>query len=310
MGIDKELTYLFSLGQIKGLGPVKIKHLLSRFKDPSEIFCRDIDALMSVKGVSKDLALQIKQRAEHLEEAEAFISKQLEIAERLEARLIPITDHDYPGLLKITSYAPEIIYALGDFKILNKLRADCIAIGGTRKSTEHGEHLAYEIAKEFAKLSWSVISGLARGIDASAHRGCIDGNGYTVAVVGSGVDVIYPRDTMNERNRIIEDGLIIAEYPFGTHPLAVNLKKRNKIIVGLSEGLIVVQTGIRGGVYNAVKAAKEQRKPVFAVEPSLDLGQFDGNLDLISSRKAIPISTTMTVPQIVRRMRNEHPTLL
>lgn len=301
---DKVLTYLFTLGQIRGLGPAKIKSLLSRFLDVSDVFYSDVDTLVSVKGISRDLAFQIRQSAEHLEEAEVFISKQLQIAEQLGARLIPITNADYPELLKRTSYCPEIIYALGNFSFLNKLRANCIAAGGTRKSTEYGEHLAYEFGKLFAEVNWSVISGLAKGIDAAAHRGCLDGNGYTVAVVGSGLDVVYPRDTINERNRIIECGLVLTEYPFGIHPLVVNLKKRNKIIVGLSEGLVVVQTGIKGGVYNAVKAAKEQRKPVFAVEPSVDQGHFDGNFDLISNRKAIPLTTSRSVPQIVRRIES------
>lgn len=307
---DKTLTYLFALGQIKGLGPVKIKSLLSRFSSLSDIFYCDIDTLISVRGISRDLALNIKEKATHLDEAETFVFKQLQIAELIRARLIPITHEDYPDLLKRTSYSPEIIYALGDFKILSKLRTDCIAIAGTRKSTEYGENLAYEFAKGFAKLSWSIISGLAKGIDAAAHRGCLDGNGHTVAVVGSGVDVIYPKETMNERNRILEQGLIISEHPFGTHPLAVNLKKRNKVVVGLSEGLIVVQTGIKGGVYNAVKAAREQRKPVFVVQPGSEQEQFDGNFDLINNWKAIPVSNAATVSQIVRRIKNEQTTLL
>lgn len=99
---------------------------------------------------------------------------------------------------------------MGNFNFLRKLRADCISVGGTRISTEDDTRLTYEFGKGFAEENWSVIS-VAKGIDAASHRGCLDGNGYTVAVVGSGLDVIYPRDRMNERKRIIECGLVIIQ---------------------------------------------------------------------------------------------------
>jgi len=310
MKSEEQLVYLNALGQIKGLGPVKVKSLLSHFPDLPKIFYLDVNALMNVRGISQELALKIKQKAEQLQESEVFISEQLDIAHRLGARLIPITDEDYPKLLKQTSHSPEIIFALGNFETLRKLRDNSVSIAGTRKSTEFGNKCSYKFGKEFAEVGWLVVSGLARGIDAAAHRGCLDANGYTVGVVGSGVDVVYPKETHHERNRILEHGLVVSEYPFGTRPLAVNLKKRNKIIVGLSEGLLVVQTGIKGGAYNAVQAAKEQKKLVFAVKPEADQSQFDGNSELIESRKAIPISPETKALKIIERIRIERTTLL
>jgi len=306
----KQLAYLYALSQIRGLGPVKVKTLLSRFPDLCEIFYLDVDTLMSIKGVSRELALQIKVQAEHLEEAEVFISMQLEIAKELGARLIPITSEDYPKLLKKASSSPEILYVLGDFSVLERLHKDCISIAGTRRSTEYGERCAYNLGKEFVSLGWTVVSGLARGIDAAAHRGCIDANGRTVAAVGSGVDVMYPKETISERNRILEHGLVVSEYPFRTRPLVVNLKRRNKIIVGLSEASIIVQTGIKGGAYNAVQAAKEQKKLVFAIRPDSDQKQFDGNLELIEHRKAIPVSSQIGAREIIEMIESEGTTLL
>jgi DNA processing protein len=311
MKSEEQLVYLNALGQIKGLGPVKVKSLLSRFPDLRKIFYLDANTLMSVRGISQELAWQIKHKAEHLQESEVFVSQQLEIAHKLGAKLIPITDEDYPKLLKQTSHSPESIYVLGNFETLKRLHTNSISIAGTRKSTEYGNKRAYQFGREFAEVDWLVVSGLARGIDAAAHSGCLDGSGYTIAVVGSGVDVIYPKETLLERNRILEHGLIVSEYTFGTRPLAVNLKKRNKIIVGLSEGLIIVQTGIKGGAYNAVQAAKEQKKLTFAVKPNSDQSQFDGNIELIESRKAIPISPeTGVTRKIIERIRIERATLL
>jgi len=310
MQSDRQLAYLHALSQIRGLGPVKVKALLARFPDVRKIFYLDVDTLMSVKGVSRELAFQIKKRAEYLEEADDFISKQLMVANKLNARLIPITDKDYPRILKASSSSPEILYVLGDFTALGKLHADCISIVGTRRSTEYGERCAYDFGKQFGTLGWTVVSGLARGIDVSAHRGCLIANGYTVAVVGSGVDVTYPRETANVRNKILEHGLVVSEYPFGTRPIVVNLKKRNKVIVGLSDACVIVQTGIKGGAYNAVLAAKEQKKLVFAVKPDSDQKQFDGNFELIERRKAIPIPPQIRAKKIAKMIKNEWATLL
>jgi len=306
----QELVHLYTLGRIRGLGPVKVKALLSRFTDLRRIFSLDVETLMTVKGITRELALQIKKQADHPDEAEDFVFRELEIADRLGARLIPITSEQYPKLLKKASSSPEILYALGDFRRLEKLDAECIAVVGTRKSTQYGEQCAYDFGKEFAAHGWTVVSGLARGIDAAAHRGCLDEGGYTVAVLGSGVDVTYPKDTVLERTRILEHGLVASEYPFGTRTLPVNLKKRNKIIVGFSEAALIVQTGRKGGAYNAMQAAKEQKKPVFALKPDARQSDFDGNIELIESKKAIPISPTVGARTVIERMRNERTALL
>jgi DNA processing protein len=293
---------------VKGLGPVKIKALLTKFKQPSKILNQDLHSLTTVQTVTPELATKIAEQVQQLQSYEDRLKIQFEQAEKLGARLIPLTSPDYPGLLKQSSISPEILYAIGDFRVLKSLSKDCVAIVGTRRSSTNGEETACRLAKEFSNSRWTVVSGLAKGIDSAAHRGAMEGRGTTVAVVGSGVDVVYPKESSAERSRILEKGLVVSEYSFGTRPTALNLKKRNKITVGLSKGLIIIQTGIKGGVYNAVIAAKEQRKPVFAISAGIE--NLEGNIDLISSQRAKPISSNGHAKDIIEMMKDGQSKLL
>jgi DNA processing protein len=304
-----DLAYLHALGRVKGLGPIKIRNLISHYPKLEDIF--EAPRLeSSVPSLKPQLIVGIRDQGKHLAESKSFVEMQLEIARSLRASLLALTDPRYPKILIDSGVAPEILFALGDIKRLRALQKGSVAIVGTRRATVEGEKLARRIAEHFADLGWTIVSGLARGIDVAAHVGSLDSDGPTLAVVGSGVDVIYPRETAQVRDRIASRGLVASEYPFGVRPMAVNLKRRNKLIVGFSRAVIVVQTKVGGGTYNAVRAAKEQKKPVFALQPKSGQSGFEGNVDIVRAMKAIPISQEIDASALAERISSEKTALL
>lgn len=178
-------------------------------------------------------------------------------------RTIKIGDSDYPKKLRYIYSPPKILYVLGNEKILNKTS---IAIIGCRDCSEYGKQVAYFFAKEFAKRDVVVISGLARGIDTYAHKGTINVEKQTIAVLGCGLDTIYPPENRRLYQEILQNGgAIISEYPLGTKPLKQHFPARNRIISGLADGVLVVEAKKRSGTMITVEHALEQGKDVYAV---------------------------------------------
>lgn len=176
---------------------------------------------------------------------------------------IRIGDKNYPEKLLHIYAPPQELYVLGDEHILND---KSIAIIGCRDCSEYGKKVSYLFAQEFANKNINVISGLARGIDTYAHKGAIVKNGKTIAVLGCGLDIIYPPENRNLYFEIIKKGgAIITEYPLGTKPLKHNFPARNRIISGLSDGVLVVEAKKRSGTLITVEHALDQGKDVYAV---------------------------------------------
>lgn len=306
------LYYLHCLRQVKGCGPSKIKYLVKRFGDIKDVFTANIKDLIEVPGLNTTLANNILLQKEKLNESKDFIDNQIEIAKKINAKLIPIFHEEYPKNLEQTGISPIIIYALGNFKLLNdKEFSKAIAIVGTREPSEYARNAAYKISQSLSNSGWVIVSGLARGIDGIAHAACLESNGKTVAVVGSGVDIINPMSNKEIYHKIVANGLIISEYPFGTKPNALNLKKRNKLIVGLSKYIVIIETGIKGGTMNSVKAAQEQKKILFVLEPKTPLSpNSEGNSLLIIEKKGIKIQPDNIIDLITQReQKNVQKTL-
>lgn len=195
----------------------------------------------------------------------------------------------YPERLRNIDSPPKELYCLGNLELLNYKNS--IAIIGSRNCSVYGERVAKEFAEGLSKNDVCIVSGLARGIDAFAHIGCLNTNGKTIAVLGSGLDMIYPKENEKLFYKIFQnDGLIISEYPLGTKPLKQHFPARNRIISGLSDGVLVIEARKNSGTNITVDFALEQGKDIFVIPGNIYSKTSDGTNFLIKEG-AIPVTT-------------------
>lgn len=253
------MKYWIWLSRIEGLGPMKIKQLLETYKTPEEIWKLSKEELMQVKGIGEKIADQIlnKTYRQNLEQYIAYM-KQYHIG------MITIRDFDYPESLKHIYDVPAILYYKGNQELLNY--NNIIAMVGCRQCSQYGKEVSIQFSYQLAKQGMCIVSGMAKGIDGYSHMGCIKAGGKTIAVLGSGVDQIYPKENAFLYHQILKTGgLILSEYVIGTKPNKLNFPARNRIISGLSKGVIVVEAKEKSGTLNTVDFALEQGKDVFVI---------------------------------------------
>jgi DNA processing protein len=278
-----ELTYLNLLLSVDGVGPGKVRSLLSKFRTTEKILSADFKSLMNVNGISTNLAKRIQKSNSYFNSTKASVEKELELLEKMDAEIITVWDKEYPPLLKKIYDPPLVLYIKGEF-----LERDnySIAIVGTRMPSNYGKVQAEKFTGELAGQGITIISGLARGIDSIAHSSALKNNGRTIAIIGSGLDIIYPPENKQLFEKISERGVIISEYRLGTKPDAQNFPKRNRIISGLSLGCLVVETGINGGAMQTASFALDQNREVFAIPGNLGVRQSEGTNLLIQKGEA------------------------
>ncbi|WDC84018.1 DNA-processing protein DprA [Caloramator sp. mosi_1] len=188
-----------------------------------------------------------------------------------------ITDETYPATLKLIDDAPIGLFYIGNIMLPEYL----LAIVGSRRATNYGKTVAYKLSLELSKYNLGIVSGMARGIDTEAHKGALDANGFTVAVLGSGFNNIYPKENIKLMNKIIDNGCVITEYLPDMKPYSFNFPERNRIISGLSKAVLVVEAGINSGSMITVNCALEQGKDVYAVPGDIYREQSKGCNKLI-----------------------------
>ncbi|WP_416176354.1 DNA-processing protein DprA [Clostridium sp.] len=207
------------------------------------------------------------------------LESMIEICDEKGIKSVNFNDELYPYMLKNYDDSPAILFYIGN---LNKLSKNLnVGIVGSRKCSIYGKNAAEIISKEISKNGINVISGMARGIDSFAHRGCIDSGGYTCAVLGSGVDVVYPSENKKLYNDILLNGCVLSEVLPGSKPLAYNFPKRNRIISGLSDVIVVVEAAERSGALITAGTAAKQGKTVMAVPGSIFSYESKGTNKLI-----------------------------
>ena len=287
-----QLTDLFLLLSIEGIGPGKIRNLLAKFRSTKNILASDYQSLMNVDGISTNLAKRIRKASRDRESIEKFTEKELRKLEKLGGRLITIWDPEYPPLLKKIYDPPILFYMLGDFTETDQYS---IAIVGTRQPTNYGKVQAEKISMDLAKQGITIISGMARGIDSIAHNSAIKSGGRTIAVTGSGLDVIYPAENRKLFGKIAESGAVVSEFTLGTKPDAQNFPRRNRIISGFSLGVIVIETGISGGAMQTAAFALDQNREVFALPGNVGVKQSEGSNLLIQKSEAELITSAEDV---------------
>lgn len=195
-------------------------------------------------------------------------------------RVVPLGDAAYPAALLDIEDPPTMLYMMGTFTPQTQAaienRASCLAIVGSRNPTPQGAANARAFARAFGEAGLCVVSGLALGVDGAAHEGALAGGGVTIAVVGTGLDRVYPKQHLDLAHRIASQGLIISEFPLGTPPLTANFPKRNRIISGLAQGTLVIEAALQSGSLITARLAAEQGKDVFAIPGSIHSPQSRG----------------------------------
>jgi len=278
-----ELTNLKLLLNVAQLGPNRIKKLLNKFYNPEKILSAEFNQLINSEGISSSLAQRIQKINYKREDIKTEIEKELIKLERMGGEIITILDEKYPFLLKKIYDPPIILYKLGQFKNEDE---NSLAVVGTRKPSEYGKKQTELICKEISERNITIVSGMARGIDSIAHRSAINNNGRTIAVLGSGLDVIYPPENKKLYSEIIENGVVLSEYPPETKPDAMNFPKRNRIISGLSLGSVIIETKIIGGALQTAQFALDQNREVFALPGNINSITSEGTNRLIQRSEA------------------------
>ncbi len=285
-----DLHDLLTLTRVPSIGSQRLIALLNHFKDPQLVFTASVKELIRVAGIEKKLALTVAHffRDGGAEEAKRWAEKQISLANKVEACITTLWDKEYPENLRSVFDPPAILFIRGELAKDDKYS---IAIVGTRSASEYGRECAQRFATDLAKLGITVVSGLAHGIDAIAHAAALKGGGRTLAVLGSGADIIYPSQNNTLAERVMGCGALISECFMGEKPDAPNFPRRNRIISGLSIGTIIVESGPIGGSMITASFAFEQNREVFAVPSQLFDKKKSGTNLLIKQKKALLVES-------------------
>ncbi len=244
---------------VSGVGPITLRKLLTEFGSPEAVFSATHAALRSF--VPADVASVIVGGgdAQGAQVALAWLTEPGN-------HIVTLADADYPQLLLQTADPPALLYVKGRLDLLN---APSLAIVGSRNSSTQGAENAAEFARTLSAAGITIVSGLALGIDAAAHRGGLTGAGSSIALVGTGLDVVYPARNKALAHELAAMGTLISEFPLGTPPLAANFPRRNRLISGISLGCLVVEAALQSGSLITARLANEQGREVFALPGSI-----------------------------------------
>lgn len=251
-----------ALNLLPRIGPIRVRRLLERFESPQAILSAKRRELMMVPGIGEDMADQIGDWENRIDLAEE--------QRRISAHgisLVTLDDANYPAALRTIHDPPFLLYMRGTL-----LPGDAAAIGvvGSRRTTHYGKEQAKKISFQLARAGFCIISGLARGIDTAAHEAALAAKGRTIAVLGSGIGNVYPPENQSLADRIAERGAVLSEFPVLYVPDKQSFPLRNRIVAGMSQGILVVEAPVRSGSLITANQALEQGRTVFAVPGPID----------------------------------------
>jgi DNA processing protein len=268
-----EPKYWIALSRVGGLGKVLFRRLILRFETPEAVFRAPETEICRVEGCRPATAKAVK----------AFcgwdgVDDEVEKAGKAGARIVPFIDPSYPANLRETHDPPPYLYVKGGLIEGDRV---AVAIVGSRMATDYGRKLTRKMARELSAKGVTVVSGGARGIDTEAHRGALEGGGRTIAVLGCGIDVVYPGENKELFARVAERGAVVSEYPMGTPPESQNFPPRNRIISGISMGVLVMEAAEDSGSLITAQYSLEQGREVYALPGSVSSPTSKGTNSLI-----------------------------
>lgn len=258
-----------SLSLVPGLGLGGFWRLIDHFHSPTAVLRASKKELLQVGGIREQ---QVSGFLCH-SDIVAVGERELDRLAAAGGCALSFEDAGYPPLLQQLSDPPPVLYLLGRKELLSR---NAVAIVGSRAATTYGRKIAFNLASKLSASMLTVVSGLALGIDAESHNGALTGEGSTVAVLGCGLDVIYPRQNLGLFQKIAENGVLVSEYPLGTRPEGFRFPARNRIIAGLSQGVVVVEAAKRSGSLITAQMALDYGREVFAVPGHIDSCKSEG----------------------------------
>ncbi|MFQ5736064.1 MAG: DNA-processing protein DprA [Thermodesulfobacteriota bacterium] len=273
--MEKEIRQWLAFSRVRGLERIPLGGVFERFGSPGEIFSADRASLELVSPAFAKAVREFK--------AWDWADRELALIQEKGVDVVTFNDPRYPPLLRQIHDPPCLLYARGRFY---DGALPAVAIVGTRRPSHYGLKMAESVARDLASFGVVVVSGMARGCDAAAHRGALAGKGFTVAVLGTGVDLCYPRENARLYEEIAEQGLLLSEYPLSTPPVARNFPRRNRIISGLSHGVLVAEAPLRSGSLMTARLALGYDREVFAVPGQALNSKGTGGTSLIKNGAA------------------------
>jgi DNA processing protein len=259
MAPDAELRAWLALGLIPGLGAVAFRKLLAAFGGPEAIVSARAAALARVVPASVASAIQAGADPAQVERALAWL-------EDPSNRVVTLADDTYPRVLLQIPDPPPLLYVKGNAGLLSQ---PALAVVGSRNASQQGAANAAAFARDLSDGGFAIVSGLALGIDAAAHRGGLAGRSSSVAVVGTGLDIVYPARNRDLAHQLAAEGALVSEFPLGTPALPVNFPRRNRLISGLARGCLVVEAALKSGSLITARFALDQGREVFAIPGSI-----------------------------------------
>lgn len=269
---EDEVKNWLAFQSISGVGPVLIRRLMESYGSLPRVLELDHQILINFEGIGPTLARAILSF-----QIDDKVKRDYEKLKKFGVDIICLTDARYPPLLKEIYDPPSLLYFRGKIQI----KTPAIAIVGSRRATSYGRMITVQLTRDLSERGYAIVSGLARGIDGYAHREAIRVKGETFAVLGCGVDMVYPPEHKELMENIMEQGGVFSEYPLGTPPEGKNFPQRNRIISGLSLGVLVVEAASESGSLITARLALEQGREVFAVPGNIAMKSSEGTNGLI-----------------------------
>ncbi len=265
--------FWIALSDVPDIGPVTARKLLAIYKKPEAVFKAPYKELANIHGIGPAKAKNIKGYSEW-----GKIDAQLKKLDAGGIKIVTFSNKDYPETLKNIEDAPIVLYIKGT---IQKEDRYAVAVVGSRKYSSYGKLAAEKLSSELSSMGFTIVSGMARGIDTLAHVAAINSGGRSIAVLGSGIDVPYPPENRGLMEKLAASGCVISEFPPGTMPERENFPKRNRIISGLSLGVLVVEATVDSGSLITASCALEQGKEVFVVPGNINSANSKGTNELI-----------------------------
>jgi DNA processing protein len=270
---SKDLYHWVALSMAPGVGSVLFKRLTEAFSSPEGVFRATSRDLERVEGIGPKVVASLKRFA-----WKAQVAQELRALEKVGARLVTWRDEEYPPNLKQIYDPPPLLYLMGSLQPRDR---QAVAVVGSRYPTTYGRVFAERIAMGLSQRGITVVSGLARGIDSSAHHGSLNAGGRTVGVLGCGIDITYPPENRKLFDEVAAQGAVLSEFPLGTPPDSDHFPMRNRVISGISLGVVVVEATLRSGSLITARFALDQGREVFAVPGNADSARSAGANRLI-----------------------------
>ncbi|MEL6881985.1 MAG: DNA-processing protein DprA, partial [Cyanobacteria bacterium J06607_10] len=288
-----ERAYWLAWSRLHQVGPVTIKRLWEQFGSLAKAWKMPAGDLLTVDGIGLLSAESIVTQRRKIN-PEALLEKHVQ---ENESFWTP-ADPDYPALLFAINDPPPVLYYRGKLRLNDDPNVLSVGIVGTRRPSTYGKRWTQRLSGELTRQGAVIVSGLAAGIDTEAHTSCLSRQGLTVAVMGTGVDVVYPYRNTNLHKRIVESGLVLSEYPDGTGPDKAHFPRRNRIIAGLSRAILVAEAPARSGALITARLANDYCREVYALPCGLDNEQGEGCLRLIAQGAQVVISESMLIESL------------